>query len=213
MRYITPSVWLLSLGRPDPLHAEIAFSKEQQQQLTRTLGKVLSVRSFVSSVYDVSRSYNASQLVQHSSHLRTSQLSSLVRRLDSLVSQLNHPTRPPGARSHSSLSKCTSTSTSASTPPPPPPYQPTSPVVALQSAIRKPAASRHPHASAPPLSRQNMHLVPGDGRMAARLLPRRLVAEGLAAAEAERVERKGKAKQPILGTFCASFEGSVSSEV
>ncbi|GAA6002571.1 uncharacterized protein JCM10292_007736 [Rhodotorula paludigena] len=159
---------------------QIAFSKEQQQHLTRTLGKVLS-------------------LVQHSSHLHTSQLSSLVRRLDSLVSQLNHPTRPPGARSHSSLSKSTFTSTSASTPPPPPPYQPTSPLVDRQSAARKPAPSRRPHASAPPLAQQSMHLVPGDGRMAARLLPRRLVAEGLAAAEAERVERKGKAKQPILG--------------
>ncbi|BGP41729.1 hypothetical protein JCM10449v2_005720 [Rhodotorula kratochvilovae] len=134
----------------------LALSEEKNQQLTRTLGKML-------------------KLVEHSQHLHSSQLATLLARLDTLTSTLLAPDAfPPQLPPIPSTSTSSSTTSfaSKSTPTPPPPYFPTSPLAPRPRA----AAGRTG-------DRQSMALVLGDGRMAARLLPR-VQAQALAQAPA-----------------------------
>ncbi|BGP49889.1 hypothetical protein JCM10450v2_005794 [Rhodotorula kratochvilovae] len=134
----------------------LALSEEKNQQLTRTLGKMF-------------------KLVEHSQHLHSSQLATLLARLDTLTSTLLAPDAfPPQLPPIPSTSTSSSTTSfaSKSTPTPPPPYFPTSPLAPRPRA----AAGRTG-------DRQSMALVLGDGRMAARLLPR-VQAQALAQAPA-----------------------------
>ncbi|GAA5928081.1 hypothetical protein JCM3775_002810 [Rhodotorula graminis] len=130
----------------------LAASEDKNRQLTRTLGKVV-------------------KLVEHSSSTHSSQLSALLDKLDTLTAQLHLPTHLaalPAAFDPSSSPS--SSSASRSTPTPPPPYHPTSPLVRLGRApLRPPHGPRVPR----PVTAESLALVPGDGRMAPRVMPRR----------------------------------------
>lgn len=190
--------------------ADLAASEEKNRKLTRTLAKLVNVRFSTSQSLlsaPTALTPTTAQLVEHSSHAHSSQVSALLDRLDALTAQLQVPgpgrlvASPPSSTETPSSSL--SSSGSGRTPTPPPPYFPTSPLVNPEhTASPSPAHASSRHR----LTAESLALVPGDGRMGPRAMGRRaaqaLVAGGAGAA-AGQARARPRVAGPVYGASVA----------